>query len=584
MKTNNRFKKIKITFTAVGFMIAVVLASVASARAETWTQKADMPTPRWSHSAAVVNGKIYVIGGLTSETAFLNGQPISAVEEYDPTTDTWARKADMPEPRAGSEGSHPVVDGKIYVIGGGGRTSVARVDVYDPATDTWSRAADMPTAKMLLPSVAWGGKIYTFGGLTGTLHSSTGTTTLRVTEVFDPKTDTWAQATSMPYAVWGHSAVEVSDKIYVIGGASGRNAIRLLQVYDPQTDTWTEATPMPLRTRDFGATAVCSEIYEFGGWYNSGLRPYAYAWVYEPSTDTWTEGVRLPDFRAAFSISAVNGKIYAIGGTPRQHNCQATSTVYELDLELGVPQPDFNGDGIIDSMDIIMMVDYWGTDEPLYDIAPAPCGDGIVDVQDLVLLSEYLFENVDDPTLIAHWALDEAEGDIAFDSAGYNDAFTFGAPLWQPSGGIVDGAIQLDGVDDCVIIGSVPNTTEGPFSVLAWVKGGAPGQVVLSQISGVNWLCTDPSEGNLMTELVGAEPLMSQTNITNSTWHKIGLVWDGSYRTLYVDDVAIAEDTQDSLEYSDGGLYLGCGKAREAGTYWSGLIDDIRIYNRVVVP
>ncbi|MHC4725486.1 MAG: LamG domain-containing protein, partial [Planctomycetota bacterium] len=215
-------------------------------------------------------------------------------------------------------------------------------------------------------------------------------------------------------------------------------------------------------------------------------------------------------------------------------------------------------------------------------------GDGVVDALDLKLLMSYWGQPVDDPALIAHWALDEAEGDIAFDSAGYNDAVTFGAPLWQPSGGMVDGAIELDGVDDRVIIGSAPNLTEELFSVLAWIKGGAPGQVVLSQIGGANWLCTDSLEGNLLTELKGlgqdATELLSQTIITDGDWHRIGLVRDGSIRTLYVDNVAAAEDTQDNLEYSDGGLYLGCSKAMEPGTFWSGLIDDVRIYNRAVYP
>ncbi|MHC4118463.1 MAG: hypothetical protein ACYSWO_13260 [Planctomycetota bacterium] len=49
-----------------------------------------------------------------------------------------------------------------------------------------------------------------------------------------------------------------------------------------------------------------------------------------------------------------------------------------------------------------------------------------------------------------------------------------------------------------------------------------------------------------------AVPLMSQTVITDERWHHIGLVWDGVYRTLSVDNVAVAEDTQDSLEDSLG--------------------------------
>jgi len=79
-------------------------------------------------------------------------------------------------------------------------------------------------------------------------------------------------------------------------------------------------------------------------------------------------------------------------------------------------------------------------------------------------------------------------------------------------------------------------------------------------------------------------PLLSQTNITDGNWHHIGLVWDGANRILYVDDVAVAEDTQANLEGSDNGLYIGTGNDMEVGTYWSGLIDDVRIYNRIVIP
>jgi Tol biopolymer transport system component len=57
-----------------------------------------------------------------------------------------------------------------------------------------------------------------------------------------------------------------------------------------------------------------------------------------------------------------------------------------------LPVVDFNGDGIVDSADMCIMVDYWGTDEPLCDIGPMPWGDGIVDVQDLIILAEHLFE------------------------------------------------------------------------------------------------------------------------------------------------------------------------------------------------
>ena len=59
-----------------------------------------------------------------------------------------------------------------------------------------------------------------------------------------------------------------------------------------------------------------------------------------------------------------------------------------------IPIVDLNADGIVDSADIVIMIDYWGTDNPLCDIGPMPWGDGIVDVQDLIVLAEHLFEEI----------------------------------------------------------------------------------------------------------------------------------------------------------------------------------------------
>ena len=103
-----------------------------------------------------------------------------------------------------------------------------------------------------------------------------------------------------------------------------------------------------------------------------------------------------------------------------------------------------------------------------------------------------------------------------------------------------------------------------------------------------NWLGTDTSAGTLMTELTvtgrNSCSLGSEAVITDGARHRIGFVWDGSYRRLYVDSVIVAEDAQDNLDISSNGLYFGTGKDMEPGTYWSGLIDDVRIYNRAVSP
>jgi Tol biopolymer transport system component len=58
------------------------------------------------------------------------------------------------------------------------------------------------------------------------------------------------------------------------------------------------------------------------------------------------------------------------------------------------PVVDLNVDGIVDSADMCIIVDNWGTNEPLCDIGPMPWGDGIVDVQDLIVAAEHLFEEI----------------------------------------------------------------------------------------------------------------------------------------------------------------------------------------------
>jgi len=92
----------------------------------------------------------------------------------------------------------------------------------------------------------------------------------------------------------------------------------------------------------------------------------------------------------------------------------------------------------------------------------------------------------------------------------------------------------------------------------------------------------------LMTDLKAsgrdAASLLSQTVINDGDWHRIGIIWDSYYRTIYVDSVAVAEDTQDGLKSSSGSLYIGCGDPLQPETFFSGLIDDVRIYKRAVKP
>jgi len=195
---------------------------------------------------------------------------------------------------------------------------------------------------------------------------------------------------------------------------------------------------------------------------------------------------------------------------------------------------------------------------------------------------------VDDPRIIARWKLDETEGMIAHDSAGDHDATVIGVPLWQPDGGMVGGALQFSGMPNFATAEMVRDPSEGPLGVFAWIKGGVPGQAIVSQQAGYDWLMLDPATGALMTELRSggrqSKVLSCEAVVTDGNWHRVGFTWDGANRRLYVDDILVAEDTDVVLAGCSGGLNIGCGKLMTPASFFTGLIDDVRVYSRAVRP
>lgn len=197
--------------------------------------------------------------------------------------------------------------------------------------------------------------------------------------------------------------------------------------------------------------------------------------------------------------------------------------------------------------------------------------------------------------VVGLWKFDDGSGNTVFDSSGYGKNGTIhGEPTWRPSGGRIYGALEFDGTDDYVATDFVLDPSRGPFSAFVWIKDGVAGRTVISQTKGTGygqkWLCTSPTQGQLMTPLTPrgrfATPLTSQTVITDNRWHHIGLVWDGLDMRLYVDGEEAAKYTgiMSGLRASNGGLYFGAGETLSKSDFWSGLIDDVRIYDQALNP
>jgi N-acetylneuraminic acid mutarotase len=238
-----------------------------------WSPKARMNTPQLDAGAGAGEGIIYVVGGITPTPPGNPSQLISTLEAYDPKADNWTNKASMPTPRA----LHvvAVVNGILYVAGGDtirnfGSSNVidevlSTLEAYDPRSDTWSVRAPMPTARLAMAAGVVDGKLYVVGGFT----NKGGERTLSTVEAYDPTTDAWTTKAPMPTPRMSLAVGVVNGILYAVGGngpsTNLSDTLNTVEGYDPKTDSWTTMPPMPTPRSQLGAVAVDDVLYALGG-------------------------------------------------------------------------------------------------------------------------------------------------------------------------------------------------------------------------------------------------------------------------------------------------------------------------------
>ena len=211
-----------------------------------WEAMASMETQRRLPGVAVIDGKIYAAGGYGARS-FVGNEDISyqqTVEQYTPETNTWKAVAPMAAKRYASAAA--VINGKLYVAGGvapdGGYLKT--VERYDPATNTWDAVTSMGIARSRAGSAVLDGKLYVFGGRT-----IPGGAAVDTVERYDPTSGAWEAVASMVTKRLDHAGTVIDGKLYAVGGYQGGTCLDAVERYDPITNTWEVMAPLTVKRR-----------------------------------------------------------------------------------------------------------------------------------------------------------------------------------------------------------------------------------------------------------------------------------------------------------------------------------------------
>jgi hypothetical protein len=290
-----------------------------SAVENSWVERStSLRSQDWHDEAAVANGTIYLMGVFLRTAGYPSHlEDISSNNyAYNPSTDKWTAIAPMPTPRVSF--AIASYNNKIYVIGGLEATSngVSQIscsvnEVYDPSTDTWATAASVPTGTSGAQANTVNGKIYVIGGSSGnvTLKSST----LNLTQIFDPSTDSWSMAASMLYPFASAVSAVIDNNIFVIGGGY----TGFIQIYDVAKNAWSlgSATNALVPGEGAGATTgfnASKRVYAFGG--EEGFLVWANRTnAYDPVSNSWMTEASMPDALMLPTVAVVNDVFYVFG-------------------------------------------------------------------------------------------------------------------------------------------------------------------------------------------------------------------------------------------------------------------------------
>jgi N-acetylneuraminic acid mutarotase len=288
-----------------------------------WAQVASLPERRDEPRAAVIDGVVYLAGGIEQITDFGKPSGVRGVERvevrsfdkltrFDPRTQEYEELPPLPEPL--NHIGMAAYGGDIYVVGGygnllNGLTAKRDFYRYSPASRRWTRLAPMPTARGAVATAVLGDRLYVIDGLALGREKA-------VMEAYDFGESRWVRLKAPPTAREHVAGAALDGAVYVIGGRDRlTDALDTVERYDPARDRWETLEPLPRGVGGLEAVPFDGRILAIGGGDDRGRTVTGAVQQYDPDTDAWRPFSWMRSPRHGFASALVGDAIYTFGGS-----------------------------------------------------------------------------------------------------------------------------------------------------------------------------------------------------------------------------------------------------------------------------
>lgn len=256
-----------------------------------WSEVAPISIGRILPGVALLDGKVYVVGGELESCIIAN------CECYDPRDNVWTSIACMEEPRC--EFGLCALDNSLYAFGGWvGEDIGGSIEIYDPITNTWTLEGELPEPRFSMGVVAFEGLIYIVGGCT---HNSRHRQDVMS---YNPVTREWNNLAPMltPRSQMGITVLD--GYIYVVGGTNkNQEVLNSVERYSFEKNKWSMVASMNIGRSYPAVAAADSRLYVIGGDQSQEINFYrtqitiSTVECYDPHLNKWHECASLPTSR-----------------------------------------------------------------------------------------------------------------------------------------------------------------------------------------------------------------------------------------------------------------------------------------------